>query len=284
MLYRLVRPLLFQFEAETAHHLALGFAERLAGQTWLCDALAHFFTDQQPVTLFGCTFPNRVGLAGGMDKNGLAVHAWRAFGFGFVELGTITPLPQEGNRQPRMFRLAGRRAIVNRMGFNNDGAAVVAARLQETPRVAMFPIGISLGKNAITPLDRAEDDYAAAASVLAPQADFVTINVSSPNTTGLRGLQTAEALRGILRAVRNSSAGKPILVKLAPELSGDDLRAVVELCMTESAAGIIATNTLAQFTRAGQPLGGLSGPPLKQLSRDRVGQIRKILGDGPTLM
>jgi dihydroorotate dehydrogenase len=289
MLYRLARPLLFLLDAERAHELGLGVARFVADRPRLARLVRSVAAtgNPQPVRVAGLVFPNRVGLAAGLDKNAVAPLAWWAFGFGFAELGTVTPRPQPGNPKPRMFREARNRAIVNRMGFNNDGADAVAARLEEQARIGRrppFPVGVSVGKHADTPLEKAADDYAAAAARVAPVADFVSINVSSPNTTGLRSLQTADSLRQLIRAVLAVTAGKPLFVKVAPELTGDELAGVVETCVTEGAAGMIATNTLATNGESGRPIGGLSGRPIREIALRRVEEVRRLLGDGPALI
>ncbi|HEY2785450.1 MAG TPA: quinone-dependent dihydroorotate dehydrogenase [Fimbriiglobus sp.] len=279
MLYPLLfRPLLFQLDPERAHELGLWVARHLSESTLLSNLVHAVTGHSQPICVAGLTFPNPVGLAGGLDKNGVAARAWWAFGFGFVELGTVTPRPQPGNPRPRMYRISERQAIVNRMGFNNEGAAALAARLARTSR-PLFPIGISIGKNATTSLDRAADDYAAAAAVVAPHADFVSVNVSSPNTVGLRGLQNPSDLAQLVAATKAVIGGKPLFVKLAPELDGDSLRRVLDAACGAGAVGIIATNTLAQFDSEGKPLGGLSGPPLREIVLRRVEVSRKHVGD-----
>jgi dihydroorotate dehydrogenase len=279
MLYSLIlRPLLFQLDPERAHEWGLWFARKLSDSTLLSNLVHSFAGLSRPVRIAGLDFPNPVGLAGGLDKNGVAARAWWAFGFGFVELGTVTPRPQPGNPRPRMFRDAPRQAIVNRMGFNNAGAAALAARLAANPRPP-FPIGVSVGKNATTPLDQAADDYAAAASTVAPVADFVSVNVSSPNTAGLRGLQNPADLAKLVAATRAVLGGKPLFVKLAPELEGDPLKATLDAAFGAGAVGIIATNTLARFDAAGQPLGGLSGRPIREIALRRVEATRTHVGD-----
>jgi dihydroorotate dehydrogenase len=284
MLYRaLLRPVLFSLDAERAHELALAAAARLARSRWLArlvhDVLAR--PRPVPVTALGLTFPNPVGLAGGMDKNAVAPLAWWAFGFGFIELGTVTPRPQPGNERPRMFRLPRERAIVNRMGFNNDGAEAVAARLAEQATKGLrppFPVGVSVGKNKDTPAEKAADDFAAAAAAVTPHADFITVNVSSPNTPGLRALQNAADLRTLVAAVRAAAGARPVLVKVAPELGGDDLAAVLDAGLDAGAAGVIATNTLSTADRPDLPAGGLSGRPLRELALRRVAEVRRRVG------
>jgi dihydroorotate dehydrogenase len=280
MLYRaLFRPLLFRLDAERAHDLALRSAALLARSR----LLARFMHDvlarprSRPVEVLGLTFPNPVGLAGGMDKDGVAPLAWWAFGFGFIELGTVTPRPQPGNDRPRMFRFPAERAIVNRMGFNNAGAAALADRLARAKRPPI-PIGVSVGKNKDTPAEKAIEDFATAAEVVAPRADFVTVNVSSPNTPGLRALQTAETVRPLVEAVRGACAGKPVLIKIAPELEGGDLDAMLDAALMAGAAGAIATNTLSTAARPELATGGLSGRPLRELALRRVAEVRKRIG------
>ncbi len=284
MLYPLLlRPLLFQLDPERAHELGLWAARRLAESELLSKWVHAVAGYSKPVRVAGLSFPNPVGLAGGLDKNGVAARAWWAFGFGFAELGTVTPQPQPGNSRPRMFRVPGQQAIINRMGFNNEGADALAARLARNPRPP-FPIGVSVGKNATTPLENAADDYAAAAATVASQADFVSVNVSSPNTTGLRGLQNPADLAKLVTATKAVIGGKPLFVKLAPELDGDALRSVLDAALGAGAVGIIATNTLAQFDSSGKPLGGLSGPPLREIALRRVEATRKHVGDSVAII
>ena len=235
----------------------------------------------RPVSALGLHFPHPVGLAGGMDKDGLAPLAWWAFGFAFLELGTVTPRPQPGNDKPRMFRLLGQRAVVNRMGFNNRGADELATRLAAQRRAGRrppIPIGVSVGKNKDTPPERAADDFAAAAAAVAGVSDFLTVNVSSPNTPGLRALQTGADVGRLVAAVRAAAPGVPVLVKVAPELAGDDLHAVLDAALERGAAGVIATNTLGTKAPTGEPA-GLSGRPLRDVSRRSVAAVRGRVGD-----
>lgn len=289
MLYRtLVRPILFSCDAEWAHNLALGSARRLGQSRLLCQGVRQVFArpSEAPVTHLGLTFPHRLGLAGGMDKNGVAPLAWWAFGFGFVELGTVTPRPQGGNDRPRMFRKPAEHALVNRMGFNNAGAEALVEHLRKQRQAGLrppYPVGVSVGKNKVTPADQAADDFAQAAAIVAPEADFLTINVSSPNTPGLRALQEAEELGKLVTAVMAVAAGKPVLIKIAPELAGADLAAALEAALGRGAVGVIATNTLGTTAPTGEPA-GLSGRPLRDRSRAKVAEVRKLIGDGPTLI
>ena len=284
MLYSLIRPFLFHQDAEDAHNSAIEFARWLAESTERCRFIREVFARpvDAPVTLAGLSFPNRVGLAAGLDKNAEAPLAWWAFGFGFVELGTITPRPQAGKPRPRMFRDIPGGALINRMGFNNRGAVAVAKRLAEQTALGLrppIPIGLSVGKNASTPNEQSAEDYGLAAERLAPHADFLSINVSSPNTPGLRSLQNPQELTSIVRAVLVPAGTKPVFVKVAPELEGDLLRSVLDACLSAGAAGFIATNTLARRPGEAREDGGLSGLPLKPLSRVRIAEIRQHVGD-----
>lgn len=286
--YELLRPLLFQMDAETAHHFALGALE--AAPTFALRAVfgsAPVF----PVEVCGIRFPNPVGLAAGMDKNAVALRAWEALGFGFVEVGTITAKAQPGNPKPRMFRYPEIGALINRMGFNNDGADAVAARLdreKSARRWPSIPVGINLGKSKITELADAPGDYLHSYRALLPFGDYFVVNVSSPNTPGLRELQDRDALAGIVRTLRDHDAAKPLFVKIAPDLSDAQVDAIVELVETEGLSGVIATNTTLDHSPvpAGRDeTGGLSGAPLREralevLRRLRAGTGRPIVASG----
>jgi dihydroorotate dehydrogenase len=240
--------------------------------------LNSFDPPAKPVHLFGLTFRNPVGLAAGFDKNGVALPAWAALGFGFVEIGTVTAKPQSGNPRPRIFRYTEQQALINRLGFNNDGADVVTdrlRRLRETRRWPQIPVGINIGKSKATPLEAAADDYLYSFRQLSPLADYITINVSSPNTPGLRSLQEHEALSGLLSAIReeNRRARKPVLLKIAPDLSPVDLEAIVAACEANEISGIIATNTTldhSSISPVRDEAGGLSGAPLRERSTEVV--------------
>ncbi len=288
MLYTsFVRPLLFQFDAEFAHTAVMAGTKLLARVPVACNLLHAFARPRPcPVTTLGLTFPNPVGLAGGMDKNAEAPLAWWAFGFGFLELGTVTPKGQPGNAKPRMFREPATGALINRMGFNNHGAEAMANALEQQARRGLrppIPIAISVGKNKDTPVEQTADDYAAAAAMVAPHADILTVNVSSPNTPGLRKLQTPEWLSKLVTAVRAAGGGKPVLVKVAPELAGADLDAAADAVMAAGAGGLIATNTLGCVAPNGEPA-GRSGLPLREIARERVAAIRKRVGDAATVI
>ena len=251
-------------------------------------------------TLFGCHFGNPVGLAAGFDKNGVAAGVWHLLGFGFAELGTVTALAQEGNPRPRLFRLAREQAALNRMGFNNVGAEAVRQGLlaQALPPPGQRPavLGLNLGKSRSTPLEQAPDDYARSLAALAPLADYVVINVSSPNTPGLRELQDDAPLRRLVERLRQQPACPPMLVKIAPDLADDALDAVVRLALEEGLAGVIATNTsldrlgleqrrLVQTGRclADEP-GGLSGAPLRSRALAVLRRLRASAGPGLPLI
>jgi dihydroorotate dehydrogenase len=249
--------------------------------------------EQLEQTVFGVRFPNPVGLAAGYDKDGTAIPALAAMGFGFLEIGTVTWHPQPGNPRPRIFRLPAARAIINRMGFNNQGAEAMAARLQQSLPLPV-PIGISLGKSRITPVDDAIDDYCASFRALAPYGDFFSINVSSPNTPGLRSLQDRHQLSRLLGALRQEAIASsihsahstnghppPLLVKIAPDLSEHAISEVLEVCDEHALSGIIATNTTMVGPNTPRPFceqGGMSGRPLTERSREVVRFISRETG------
>ena len=269
---RLVRPLLFQMEPETAHHFALGLLHAAPRVPGALAFLRSFAPPPQPRTLFGLQFRNSIGLAAGFDKNGVAIPAWEALGFGFVEIGTVTAKPQPGNPRPRIFRYPEQEALINRLGFNNDGADVIAKRLQHLRESALapsIPIGVNLGKSKVTPLEEAATDYLYSFRCLAPVADYIVLNVSSPNTQGLRTLQEHDALVGLLRIITNANAElaspKPLLLKIAPDLSEEALAAIAGACEKFGLAGIIATNTTLDHSAltSADEAGGLSGAPLR---------------------
>ena len=280
-------------DAERAHHA--GFRAIRAARP----VLARRKVPGTPVQAMGLTFPNRLGLAAGFDKNAVGIDALAALGFGHVEIGTVTALAQPGNPKPRLFRLPEDRAVLNRMGFNNDGAEVVAQRLAQRLRArGRRPgtvLGVNIGKSKVVPEEEAVGDYEASARLLAPYADYLVVNVSSPNTPGLRNLQAVEKLEPILTGVRDVAGELPLLVKIAPDLSDDDVLAVADLALSLGLAGIIATNTtisrdgLATDAKRVKELGagGLSGAPLTarstavmRLLRDRVGPDLCLIGVG----
>ena len=293
---RLLRPLLFSLDAETAHHLAmrllrLGGAGRLPRA--LLRAVAGVARTPDPAlarTVFGVRFPNPVGLAAGFDKDGVALRAWEALGFGFVEAGTLTAQAQPGNPRPRVFRVPAQRALINRLGFNNGGAAAAAARfarLRAAGRWPAVPVGINIGKSKVTALEQATADYVQALETLHPYGDYFVLNVSSPNTPGLRSLQGRDELDALLRAVqernRTLPSPRPVLVKIAPDLPFGQIEEVLELAVRHGLAGIVATNTTIDHSSlppsAPREQGGLSGAPL----RARATEIVRFLAERTAL-
>jgi len=278
-LYELLKPLLFRLDAEAAHHFAIGGLE--TAPPFLLKTLFGSAPIEER-TVFGLKFPNPVGLAAGMDKNAVALPAWEALGFGFAEVGTITAKAQPGNPQPRLFRYPEIEALINRMGFNNDGADAVAERLdrlKSSGRWPHIPVGINLGKSKVTELADAPADYLHSYRALLPYGDYFVVNVSSPNTPGLRELQDKDALSGIIRALRDHDSTKPLLVKIAPDLNAPQLDAILELTDSENLSGLIATNTTLDHSEvpAGRDeTGGLSGAPL----RCRAGDVLRVLCAG----
>ncbi len=278
---RFVRPLLFSFDAETAHHLTIGLLRRVSRSDLALDALKSFQLPSKPKTLFGLKFPNPIGLAAGLDKNGVALRAWAALGFGFIEIGTVTAKAQPGNPKPRIFRLPEQQALINRLGFNNDGAAVIARRLRtlrESGRWPAVPVGINIGKSRVMPLEQAADDYLYSFRLLREFADYITLNISSPNTPGLRELQEPQKLAHLLHAIA-SEAGtdpKPIMVKISPDLSPAELKEILAVCEENRVAGIIATNTTLDHSSISPDVhqqGGLSGVPLREKATALVREI-----------
>jgi dihydroorotate dehydrogenase len=278
---RLVRPLLFSLEAETAHHFTIASLRTASHFDPALRALKRFAPPSKPKTLFGLNFPNPIGLAAGLDKNGVALPAWAALGFGFIEIGTVTAMAQPGNSKPRIFRLPEQEAVINRLGFNNDGADAIAERLtglHESGRWPAVPVGINIGKSRTTPLDRATDDYLYSFRLLREFADYITLNVSSPNTPGLRELQEPAALSRLLHAIRSEPGPvvKPLVVKISPDLSRVELEAVLAVCEENGVGGIIATNTTLDHSSIQPELdeeGGLSGAPLREKSTVLVRSI-----------
>ncbi len=291
LLYRqLLRPLLFTLDPEKAHHFStqlLTFSAKFPGGKALLSAL--FQPKPKPVQVAGLSFPNVVGLAAGFDKNATMMHEMALLGFGFIEIGTVTPKPQAGNPLPRMFRLPADEAIVNRMGFNNDGVDAVAERLKNRPHHLI--VGSNIGKNKDTPTHKAVDDYLIGFKKLAPLTDYVTVNVSSPNTPGLRDLLAIEPLKELLEALTeaNMALKKPVFLKLSPDMANEDIRAVTQLCATLKLAGIIATNTTigrANLKTSNKRIaeigaGGLSGMPILERSSEVIRLIRRELAGEP---
>jgi len=270
-MYRLIRKLLFALDAETAHEFTAAQMERLQripgalrAIEWLCRVPA------RPTELLGLTFKTPIGIAAGFDKNARMMPFLAALGFGFVEVGTVTPRPQPGNPRPRLFRDRERRALVNRMGFNNDGAEAVAERIASFDAVPLF---VNIGKNKDTPLEAAADDYALCAAILGPLADAIVINVSSPNTPSLRDLQRPEHLERILDAARHDR----VFVKIAPDVDDAMLGEICDVCV-KRANGMICTNTTMTDG------GGLSGAPLMSKSTEILAKVRARVGRGYPLI
>ncbi|MDG4838153.1 quinone-dependent dihydroorotate dehydrogenase [Micromonospora sp. WMMD967] len=282
---RFVRPGLFRLgggDAEAAHEWTLRRLAALSRRPAALAALRVRYAVDAPRTVFGVRFPNPVGLAAGMDKDGAALPAWPALGFGFVEVGTVTAHAQPGNPRPRLFRLPASEAVVNRMGFNNAGAAALAARLAALPRPLGVPLGISLGKSKVTALDEAVEDYLASYRALRGHGDYFAVNVSSPNTPGLRSLQDRAHLDALLGALVGE---KPVLVKIAPDLTEAAIAELLEVCLARGAAGVIATNTTlsrdglaAVDVERGEQAGGLSGRPLTGRAREVVAFVHRETG------
>lgn len=291
MYAHLIRPLLFLFDPEKIHHVVfnlLRWSSRIPGiQTFLRSQ----FTFTHPSLerkILGLTFPNPVGLAAGFDKNAVAIDALACFGFGFIEIGTLTPRAQPGNDKPRMFRLPKDRAIINRMGFNNEGALAAVPRLRH--RKSKVIVGGNIGKNKSTSNEQAVEDYQKAFEDLFPYVDYFVINVSSPNTPGLRALQEKEPLKELLGVVKalslSKGSPKPVLLKIAPDLTEEQLHDVVEILLETRTDGVIATNTTLSrdglLTPADQVLkfgaGGLSGAPLNERARTVIRFLRHRLG------
>ena len=287
----LIRPLFFLFDPETIHHFTFRLIRLLHAVPGLPNILRLIYTSNNPKlgkTLMGLHFPNPVGLAAGFDKDAIATDAFADFGFGFIETGTLTPKPQPGNEKPRLFRLPKDKAIINRMGFNNSGAEAAAFRLAN--RKSGILIGGNIGKNKLTPNENAFDDYRKCWEILDPVVDYFVINVSSPNTPGLRELQEKEPLRqlmsGIKELSRTSSKPKPVLLKIAPDLTKEQLDDIIGILLSTGTDGVIASNTTISreglSTAAGTindiGAGGLSGAPLKKRSNEVIRYLRKNLG------
>ena len=287
----LVRPLLFRLEPEWAHELAIDALSILARTPglpgWMKAWNQSPGSSSSPIEVFGLSFPNRVGLAAGFDKNAVCWPAFEALGFGHVEIGTVTAKPQPGNPKPRMFRFPEQGALLNRMGFNNEGADAVAERLSELPGPSHrgIPLGINIGKSKVAPLDEAVADYRHSFLTLADYADYLVVNVSSPNTPDLRKLQEESRLLDLLGELRRLNQERaeqadkkpiPILLKIAPDLSDPQLDAILGILMDLELAGIIATNTTMAregFFETVDEAGGISGNPVESMSTDLIARI-----------
>jgi len=289
-LYPLARPFLFSLDPEAAHDLTLNqlaqtqntFLDRAYRQPWIAD----------PVQLAGITFPNRVGMAAGLDKNARCIDGLGAMGFGFVEVGTVTPLPQPGNDKPRMFRLPDAKALINRLGFNNQGLDAFVANVKKSKfRSQDRLLGLNIGKNAITPIERATDDYLIGLSGVYEHADYVTVNISSPNTKNLRSLQTDEALDQLLSALNERKMALadtyqkrvPVFLKIAPDLEDAQVAVIAQSLVKHQMDGVIATNTTlsrdaVKKMQHGDEAGGLSGSPVLAGSNRVIRLLRQQLG------
>ncbi len=289
--YALTRPFLFGLDPEAAHELTLGTLARL--QNTPAQVLWQAARVDDPVTVAGLRFPNRVGLAAGLDKNGRCIDALGAMGFGFIEVGTVTPKAQPGNPKPRMFRLPEARALINRLGFNNEGLSAFVANVQRARsfRRGGGIVGLNIGKNAATPIERAADDYLLGLEGVFPFADYVTVNISSPNTKNLRELQgdaALDALLGALRTRRDDLQDRarrkvPMFLKIAPDLDEAQVQHIAATLQRHRIDGVIATNTtLSRDAVAGLPhaeeSGGLSGAPVLEASNLVIRQLRAALG------
>lgn len=285
MIYRLLRRALFQVDPERIHTFVFA-ALRLATRPGFARRrLSGSLAPRDPVlasTVWGVRFPGPLGLAAGFDKDGHGLSAWGALGFGYAEVGTVTAQPQPGNPKPRLFRLPEDRALLNRMGFNNHGAGALAVALaRHTPDV---PIGVNIGKTKVTPAERAVEDYAESARLVGPLASYLVVNVSSPNTPGLRDLQAVSSLRPILAAVR-AATSTPVLVKIAPDLSDADIDEIADLAVELDLAGIVATNTTVSREGLRTPgvaelgAGGISGAPVAARSLEVLRRLYTRVGD-----
>lgn len=289
--YPLLRPWLFSLDPEQAHNLTLSNLDR--AQRW---GLLRHLVEQptaDPRNLCGITFPNPVGLAAGLDKDGKHIDALGSLGFGFLEIGTVTPKPQPGNPKPRMFRLPQAQAIINRMGFNNDGVDACVKRVRNSSYWQNGGIvGLNIGKNASTPIENAASDYVTAMEAVYEVASYITVNISSPNTQNLRALQGEEMLRALLSSLHLAREAlcymhgvrKPLFLKIAPDLDQNDIKLIADLLLEFKIDAIIATNTTiareaVQGLEFGQEAGGLSGAPVRAASTEVVKSLKQYLGD-----
>ncbi|GGA77635.1 dihydroorotate dehydrogenase (quinone) [Neiella marina] len=287
MYYNLARSLIFTQDAERAHDLTIGMLKRV-GKTPLRKLLSTSAAGY-PKSVMGLNFPNPVGLAAGLDKNGECLDAWFAMGFGFVEVGTVTPRPQDGNPQPRLFRILEAEGIINRMGFNNKGVDYLVEQVKQVKNRTGL-VGINIGKNKDTPVENGKDDYVICLDKVYAHADYVAVNISSPNTPGLRSLQYGEALDDLLASLKSRQAelaeqhGKqvPLAVKIAPDMSDDEIAQTADAFVRHGIDGVIATNTtLERDMIKGLPhcdeTGGLSGKPLQTQSTAFIAKLAKEL-------
>lgn len=289
MYRQIIRPLLFRLPAEQAHHFSFSFLKnihRLPGMGALSQSLFGARPRQKPIALWNLEFKHPVGLAAGFDKDGLLFEELSHFGFSFIELGTVTPRPQSGNAQPRLFRLPQDQALINRMGFNNQGVDALVARLQKRKPSNSVLLGGNIGKNKDTPNEKALDDYLYCLEKLHPYVDYFVVNVSSPNTPNLRALQEKEPLQALLEALVKANRAKPrprpLLLKIAPDLNQGQLDDILEIVALSGVDGIIATNTTiarndlqtSEERLSAIGAGGLSGAPLRQRSTEVLRYLR----------
>lgn len=290
--YALTRPFLFGLDPEQAHELTLGAIARLQNTPAQCLWAQRRVSD--PVTLAGLKFPNRLGLAAGLDKNGRCIDGLGAMGFGFIEVGTVTPKSQPGNNKPRMFRLPEAQALINRLGFNNEGLPSFIAHVQRASsfRAAGGLLGLNIGKNAATPIENAADDYLLGLEGVFPHADYITVNISSPNTKNLRALQSDVALDALLSRLQQrklalqaaSDRRVPMFVKIAPDLDEDQVAVIAQTLLKNSIDGVIATNTTISREAVkglshAEEAGGLSGRPVFEASNRAIRLLRAALGN-----
>jgi dihydroorotate dehydrogenase len=291
--YALTRPFLFGLDPEQAHDLTLGAIAALQNTPAQC--LWQQTRVDDPITVASLRFPNRLGLAAGLDKNGRCIDGLGGLGFGFIEVGTVTPLAQSGNPKPRIFRLVEHRALINRLGFNNEGLAAFIANVRRSRsfRAGGGILGLNIGKNAATPIERATDDYLTCLDGVYPHADYVTVNISSPNTKNLRSLQSDEALDALLGALQTrreslrQTHGRqvPMFLKIAPDLDESQIQVIAATLQRHGIDGVIATNTtLSREAVAGHAhaaeAGGLSGAPVLEASNRVIRTLRQALGAG----
>jgi dihydroorotate dehydrogenase len=277
---RLLKPILFSIDPELVHEMAIATLKTLSRLPWLLDAVPRPGDESLSREVFGIRFPSPIGLAAGFDKNAMALPAWAALGFGFIEIGTITALGQVGNPRPRIFRVPEMEGLINRLGFNNEGAEKIAARLEQLRRSSHWPkvpVGINIGKSKIVPLEEAIGDYLRSFQRLQRLGDYFVLNVSSPNTPDLRKLQEKAAIGELFAAIQQQNQRKPLLVKIAPDLTFTQLDDILALAIEHQLAGVVATNTtVAQKTipeEKRQP-GGLSGRPLRTRSLEILLHIK----------
>ena len=292
--YSLSRAILFGMQPEAAHEFTMDMLAKGQNSPLACAWRQSRIAD--PVTLAGLQFPNRVGMAAGLDKNARVIDGLGAMGFGFVEVGTVTPLAQPGNPKPRMFRIPEREALINRLGFNNEGLDAFIAnvkRAQFRKQAQPLLLGLNIGKNALTPIEDATSDYLKCLDAVYPHADYITVNISSPNTKNLRALQSDEALDGLLGAIAQrkqqlaTQHGKkvPVFVKIAPDLEPQQIEVIAATLLRHGMDGVVATNTTIQRSQVqglphAEEAGGLSGAPVLEASNQVIRSLRAALGPG----